>query len=65
MDSSDETFESKVNVRVSEAVTVKIPADTLANLRAMALEPVFDHRRQKRYVSRGAHQILRRPGFKG
>jgi len=51
----NETLELKVNARSSEAVTVKIPTDTLADLRAMALGPVFDHCRQKRYVSRGAN----------
>lgn len=32
----DETFELKVNVRSFEAVTVKIPVDTIADLRAIA-----------------------------
>ncbi|PSN11709.1 hypothetical protein C7293_23190 [filamentous cyanobacterium CCT1] len=36
MSSPDETFELKVNVRPSEAVTIKIPIDTLADLRAIA-----------------------------
>ncbi len=32
----DETFELKVNGRLSEVVTVTIPTDTLADLRAIA-----------------------------
>ncbi|MFQ4140423.1 hypothetical protein PGN35_029325 [Nodosilinea sp. PGN35] len=36
MNSPDETFELKVNVRPSEAVSVRIPIDTLADLRAIA-----------------------------
>jgi hypothetical protein len=35
-ETSNETVELKVNVRFSEAVTVKIPIDTLAALRAIA-----------------------------
>lgn len=36
MNSPDETFELKVNVRSSEAVTIRIPIDTLDALRAIA-----------------------------
>jgi uncharacterized protein YoaH (UPF0181 family) len=36
MNSPDETFELTINIRSSEAVTVKIPTDTLADLRAIA-----------------------------
>jgi len=36
MSSPDETLEFKVNVRSSEVVTITIPSDTLADLRAIA-----------------------------
>lgn len=38
MNSPDETFELTINIRSSEAVTVKIPTDTLAALGAIAVK---------------------------
>ncbi len=36
MNNPDETFELKINIRSSEAVTIKIPTDTLVSLQAIA-----------------------------